>query len=231
MNIFKKIYQLYYKPKIFFPKKTYSMFGEDLIISKYFNNKKKGLYLDVGCYHPLEGSNTYLLYKKGWQGINLDANELSIELFNVARKKDQNFNIAISNKAKKVKIYFRKKINMLNTIDKKTAKINFRKGYQSKYVQTDSLNSVLNKSKFKNKKIDFLNLDIEGNELEALKSFNFKKYRPKSICVEIHNRKKTQNNKYYLKDPVYKLLINKRYKFFWNSEFSFIFLDRLQTKG
>ena len=222
---------MHYRPKIFFPKKTYSMFGEDLIISKYFKNKKKGIYVDVGCYHPLEGSNTYLLYKKGWRGVNLDVNKLSIDLFKIARKKDQNFNIAISNKVKKVKIYYRKKINMLNTIVKKSAKINFKNGYQSKYIQTNSLNSVLNKLNFKNKKIDFLNLDIEGNEFEALKLFNFKKYRPKLICVEIHNHKKKQSNKYYLKDPVYKLLINKRYKFFWKNDFSFIFLDRLQTKG
>ena len=83
---------MYYRPKIFFPKKTYSMFGEDLIVKDFFKKKKKGFYVDVGCYHPLEGSNTYLLYKRGWNGINLDINTLSIELFNVARKEDLNVN-------------------------------------------------------------------------------------------------------------------------------------------
>ncbi len=92
---------MYYRPKIFFPKKTYSMYGEDLIIQNFFKKKTKGFYVDIGCYHPLDGSNTFLLYKKGWNGINVDLNKISIDLFNKARKKDENFNLAISNKKKK----------------------------------------------------------------------------------------------------------------------------------
>ena len=57
--------------------KSYSQEGEDIFLRKIFN-KKKGFYVDVGCYHPLDGSNTYLLYKKGWNGINLDISTLSI---------------------------------------------------------------------------------------------------------------------------------------------------------
>ena len=206
---------MYYRPKIFFPKKTYSMFGEDLIVKDFFKKKKKGFYVDVGCYHPLEGNNTYLLYKKGWNGINLDINSLSIELFNASRKEDHNVNVAVSNQSKKVKIYFRKEINMLNTVDKKFAKSSFQKGFQTKSINSNTLNSILKRSKFKNKKIDFLNLDIEGNELNALKSLDFKKYKPKLICVEIHNHDK--------KNPIYKFLDYKGYKFLWKNGFSFIF--------
>ena len=224
-NIFKYLYYMYYRPKIFFPKKTYSMFGEDLIVKDFFKKKKKGFYVDVGCYHPLEGSNTYLLYKKGWNGINLDISTLSIELFNVARKEDLNVNVAVSNQSKKVKIYFRKKINMLNTINKKFAKSIFKKGFQTKSINSNTLNSILKNSKFKNKRIDFLNLDIEGNELNALKSIDFKKYQPKLICVEIHNFGMIHKNyaDYYKKNPVYKFLNNRGYKILWKNEFSFIF--------
>ena len=101
---------MYYRPKIFFPKKSYSMFGEDLIIKKIFKNKKNGFYVDVGCYHPIDGNNTYLLYKKGWTGINIDLNQTSIELFNIARNNEKNFNVAISNKSQKIKYYYRKKL-------------------------------------------------------------------------------------------------------------------------
>ncbi len=224
-NIFKYLYYMYYKPRIFFPKKTYSMYGEDLFIEKFFKKKQKGFYVDVGCYHPLEGNNTYLLYKKGWKGINLDINTLSIELFDVARKEDHNINVAVSNSPKKVKVYFRKKINMLNTVNKKFAKINFRKGFETKSIDSDTLNSILNRSKFKNKKIDFLNLDIEGNELNALKSIDFKKYKPKLICVEIHNYEMNHKNQTdsYKKNATYKFLNNKGYKILWKNGFSYIF--------
>ncbi len=214
---------MYYRPKIFFPKKTYSMYGEDLIIQNFFKNKKKGYYVDIGCYHPIDGNNTYLLYKKGWSGVNIDINQLSIDLFKKARKDDLNINIAISNKLKKVKLYYRKKINMLNTIDKNFAKINFKKGFSTKTIFSNSLNSILERTKYKNKKIDFLNLDIEGNEINALKSINFKKYKPKLICIEIHNLQSTNNVNYYLKSPIYKFLKNKGYKLLWNNGFSFIF--------
>ena len=215
---------MYYRPKIFFPKKSYSMFGEDLVVQEIFKNKKKGYYVDVGCYHPIDGNNTYLLYKKGWTGINIDLNQTSIELFNIARKNEKNLNIAISNKSQKIKFYYRKKINMLNTINKKFAKNSFKKGFKIGYVQSETLNSILGKSKIKNKKIDFLNLDIEGNEINALKSLNFRKYNPKLICVEIHNNDSSNNLKNYIKkNSIFKFLKKRGYKRIWKNEFSFIF--------
>ena len=96
----KLFYYLFYRTKIFFPKKNYSIFGEDDFVDNYFKNKSDGFYIDVGCYHPLEGNNTHLLYKKGWNGINIDINFYSIELFNFLRKKDINIHSGISQKKK-----------------------------------------------------------------------------------------------------------------------------------
>ena len=224
-EILKYFYYLYYRPKIFFPKKTYSTFGEDLIIEKYFEKKKKGFYVDIGCYHPLEGNNTYLLFKKGWNGINVDVNSLSVDLFNKARVNDYNVNLAVSNQKKRLKIYYRKKINMLNTTSKKLAKIHFRNGFEEKIIGASSLNSIINNSKFKKNKIDFLNIDVEGSELDVLKSLNFKRFKPKLICVEIHNHEEMYNEDldYLKRNAVYKFLIKKGYKIFWNKGFSFIF--------
>ena len=215
---------MFYRPKIFFPKKSYSMLGEDLVVKKFFKNKKKGFYVDVGCYHPIDGNNTYLLFKKGWEGINIDLNKTSIDLFDRARKNDYNLNVAISNKSKKVKFYYRKKINMLNTINKKFAKSSFLKGFKTGVIKSENLNSILKKSKIKNKKIDFLNLDIEGNEIDALKSLNFKMYKPKLICVEIHINTSGRNTHNHIKNnKTYSFLNKKGYKNIWSNEFSFIF--------
>ena len=222
MNFLKYFYYMYYRPKIFFPRKSYSMFGEDLVISKIFKNKKKGIYVDVGCYHPIEGSNTYLLFKKGWNGINIDLNKTSIDLFDKARSGDINLNLAISNKSKKIKYYFRKKINMLNTINQNFAKNYFLKGFKTSYIQSQTLNYILKKFKY-SQKIDFLNLDIEGNEINALKSLNFKKYEPKVICVEIHKTSGRNRKSQIENNPLYKFLKKKGYKYFWNKDFSYIF--------
>ena len=106
----KLLYYSFYRPKIFFSKKNYSVFGEGKFIERYFRNKPKGFYIDVGCYHPLDGNNTRLLYKKGWNGISLDINYYSIELFNFLRKGDINIHSGIYNKKNRLTMYYKKKL-------------------------------------------------------------------------------------------------------------------------
>ena len=74
-NLFSKIYYSKYS------KASYSLSSVDLIIDRIFRDLKKGVYVDVGCNHPIKYNNTYLLYKKGWEGINIDADVNSINLF------------------------------------------------------------------------------------------------------------------------------------------------------
>jgi len=201
------------------------MFGEDLFVQNYFRNKAKGFYIDVGCYHPLEGNNTHLLYKNGWSGINFDINHYSIKLFDFLRKRDLNIHSGISRKKNKLIMHYRKEINMLNTLDEKIAKIHFRNGYKKKNIQVNTLNFFISKKFKKLNKIDFINIDVEGYELDALKSLNFSTYKPQLICIEIHNIKKMYDTNYkYLKsNDVYNYLINKSYKVIWKNKYSFIF--------
>ena len=77
-NFYQKIYilwNLYIKYKIYLKKKTYSAHKEDLIVSKFFRNKKNGFFVDVGCHHPSRINNTFLLYQLGWRGVNIDMNK------------------------------------------------------------------------------------------------------------------------------------------------------------
>tara|TARA_Y100001970_G_scaffold260708_1_gene343052 strand:+ start:288 stop:962 length:675 start_codon:yes stop_codon:yes gene_type:complete len=217
---FSNIYNLYWKHKNFLPKKQYSCFGEDLFVADFFKNQDDGFYVDVGSYHPFFWNNTYLLYKKKWNGINIDANPLSTELFKFARRDDYNFNLAITNKKNnKIKLFYRRKMNVLNTTDESFAKRNFPNGYNTIDVECSSLNNVLDNTKYKNKVIDFLNIDVENTEKDVLDSLSFETYRPKLICVEIHY--KSEEN---LKNNVtWKFLTNKGYKTVWQKKYSFIF--------
>jgi len=217
---FSNIYNLYWKHKNFFPKKQYSCFGEDLFVSDYFKNQDSGFYVDVGSYHPFFWNNTYLLHKKKWSGINIDANPLSTELFKFARRDDYNFNLAITNKRNnKITLYYRRKMNVLNTTDESFAKKNFPNGYETTDIECSSLDSVLSKTKYKGKFIDFLNIDVENTEKDVLESLSFEIYRPKLICVEIHSE--SEEN---LKNNItYKFLLEKGYKIAWQKEYSFIF--------
>ena len=51
---------------------SYSQFGEDLWLADYFSDKRDGFYVDVGAFDPANVSNTLLLYRRGWRGINIE---------------------------------------------------------------------------------------------------------------------------------------------------------------
>ena len=218
-------YYLFYRPKIFFPRNSYSLLGEDIFLKDYFRNQKKGFYIDVGCYHPLSGNNTFLLYKKGWSGMNFDISKYSIELFNFYRKKDKNIWCGISNKKGNKKVFYRKKINMLNTLNKDIAKIHFRNSFKSGLVKVNTLNFFLKKFYGSFKKIDLLKIDVEGEELNVLKSINFKNYKPRLISIEIHNKRHMYDGslKYLKSNKVYKFILHLKYKLIWQNKYSFIF--------
>ena len=224
MNIYEKLrmlHNIYFKNNFLIKKKTYSMDGEDLFIDNFFKNKK-GLYVDVGAYHPLELSNTYLLHKRKWKGINIDINSLSIEYFDFLRPNDINVNLGVAKKNSTKIIYFQKKKSPLNTLNLSHAKKIFSNRFKKKKIETKTLTSILDKTKYKNKKINFLNIDTEGNDLEVLKSLDFKKYKPQLICVELIDHfnpdiKKIKKNK------IYKFLTKKKYKLVWSGHFSHIF--------
>jgi hypothetical protein len=97
----KLLRSIYYQAKIFFNTyiksvftNSYSQYGEDKIIDRLLGYKKSGFYINVGANHPYRFSNTYMFYKKGYRGVNIEPNPISFEKF-LIRKGDINLNIGI----------------------------------------------------------------------------------------------------------------------------------------
>ena len=198
INFFKILYFTFqYLKSKFKPRIINANWGIDIIVNSILKNKKVGIYVDVGCHHPLINNNTYLLFKRGWKGINIDLDYSSVDMFDYFRPNDDNQKIALGDKKGLKNLYFfhnRAPKNTLNELSGKGAKL-------IKKIKTDTLNNIIKKSKIKIKNIDFLTIDVEGNELDVLKGLNLKKYRPKVICLE---------------------LINKNVKFFYEQEISVV---------
>ena len=197
------------------------MDGEDIYINNFFK-KKKGFYVDVGAYHPLELSNTYLLYKKKWNGINIDINSLSIDYFNFLRPDDININIGVSKKNTTKTLYYQKDKSPLNTLNLSHAKKIFANDFKKKKIKTKTLTSIIDKTKYREKIIDFLNIDAEGNDFDVLKSLDFKKYKPQLICIELIDHFNPDKKK-IKKHKIYKFLVQKKYDLVWSGNFSHIF--------
>ena len=164
---------------------SYSQWGEDLIINNLLNKKKKGFYVDIGAYDPTRFSNTKLFYLKGWQGINIEPNSIRINKFYKERPKDLNLNFGVANKNGSLN-FFKFSPQTLSTFSRETAKKYKKQGYQLNEIikiKVLKLSKILEKNT-KKKTIDFLSIDTEGFDLEVLQSNNWKKFKPKVICIE-----------------------------------------------
>ena len=215
MNFYKflSVYLKSFTNKKFF----YSFGGIDNLIQQIFKSQKKGIYIDIGCGHPIKNNNTYLLNKKGWSGINIDLDIDNIELFKIYRPKDLNICAAISDEIKDTDLFFYHSRSALNTIDKKTANYQKAKVTSIEKIKTTTLNNVLGESIYNSSNIDFLSIDVEGSELSVLKNFNFHKFKPKVIVVEYLDLSlnkleiKNLNIQNAMNSEIYKLIISKNY--------------------
>lgn len=165
----------------------FSVNGEDIVLKNIFKNPHKGYYVDIGAYHPINFSNTYALYLRGWRGLNIDAMPGSMKLFEKFRPEDKNIEIGVSDKDEVMKFFIFNE-PALNTFNKEMA--NERNG-KDKYkivktidLETMPLCKILDKYVAPDTVIDYLNIDIEGLDLQVLRSNNWEKYKPSVISVE-----------------------------------------------
>ena len=220
--------KIYYEK---YTKKSYSISNVDLILERIFSKIKNGIYIDIGCNHPIKYNNTYLLHKKGWKGINIDLDIESIKEFKKFRPQDTNICAVVSAKdGIKKNIYIYHSRSAINTVSKKLVDKRSTKPKQIVERVTRSLNNIIENTGFKNKKFNLLSIDIENYEYQVLSSFNFNKYKPDVIVAEIHNIKQkdleiyTQSLDFILKSKLYKLMLKNNYKLVnWiNSDFVFV---------
>lgn len=174
---------------------SWSQEGEDLILTRYFS-QRGGCFIDVGAHHPYRYSNTYRLYRKGWRGVNIDPLPGMKLLFDSERPEDINIECAISTQEGKAH-YYMFNLPQLNTFSKQNADLQKEKWplKEIKSLNVYRLDQILKEIDFA-KKIDLLSIDVEGLEMEVLKSNDWDKYIPKVIVVENLNSEDNSVDKY-----------------------------------
>jgi len=168
--------------------KSYSQEGEDLILMRSFEKKNEGFYVDVGAHHPKRFSNTYLFYKKGWSGINIDARPGSMDLFRKARSRDVNLEVPISENPETLTYYMFNEPGLngfSKSLSESRSGLNGYKIESTIELKSDRLDNILDEHLPKGKAIDFLSIDVEGLDFQVLKSLDLARYKPKFILVEI----------------------------------------------
>ncbi len=174
------------KPRYF--RHSFAQEGEDLILASFFEGRRDGFFVDVGAHHPRRFSNTYHFYLfRGWRGINIDATPGSMTAFRRARPQDINIEAAISDERHTLEFFVFNE-SALNTFDPALAAE--RDGFQSfaitrkVSINTAPLREILDQRLPTGTKIDFLSVDVEGLDLNVLRSNNWEKYRPTVVLAE-----------------------------------------------
>ena len=158
-----------------------------MILNRVFEGKANGFYVDVGAHHPTRFSNTYLFYRRGWRGINIDAMPGSMSEFEKLRPEDENVEALISSKRKKIEFFLFNE-PALNTCDAELArKRNGLSTYRlvgTTMIESQTLSEVLERHLSPKQSIDFLSIDVEGMDLDVLCSNDWKRFTPTIILAE-----------------------------------------------
>jgi Methyltransferase FkbM domain len=209
-----------------------SQLAEDIIIlhllNYYVKKPLSKFYVDVGAYHPKKYSNTMFLHAQGWRGINIDINQDTIYEFENSRPNDINICTGISKKiGNEIYYKFGNGWDAANTASGEFANKILKNSsvtlLSKEMIATDTLENVLNKNMPTNVEIDYLDIDIEGLDREVVESFDFDKFRPKILSVELHDAD-LMNLK---NDKTIAYLLENRYQLMSINLVSFIFIDKL----
>ncbi len=149
---------------------SWSQAAEDLATLAVLGHIQNGRYLDIGAHHPTRFSVTRHLFQRGWTGVNVDANSDLLAEFFRARPGDVSINYCVGDKTEYLLSVFNETaISTVNpTWDKKFIdEDNIKNTVRT--VPGISLKEILD-TYFPTKGPDFLNVDIEGADYDAIRS-------------------------------------------------------------
>jgi FkbM family methyltransferase len=168
---------------------SFSQHGEDNQILKVLVEAgEREPFLDIGCNHPFRLSNTYLLYRHGWRGVCVDPLPRYRPLFARWRSEDRFVNAAVGTSPGS-RTLFEFESDVLSTLDNEVAEHYIKAGYRLRrrqMVHTKTVDGILEEAGIRGR-LSFISLDIEGNELDALRSMDLGRWRPRLICIEAKN--------------------------------------------
>ena len=216
----------------------YSQIGQDkYFIENFTRPGDKGFFVDVGAHDGITMSNTLALEKMGWKGLGI---EVSDELFEQATRnrtcKIVNECVFHSNDEEKVlEIPMNAPIAEGNSLlirikDLQSYNSSFKEQFKQTTTfvkRTKTLTKIFEENDVPHV-IDFMTIDIEGADYDALLGLDYTKYKIRFLTIEWGGSDRT-----YL-DKIQRLLESKGYKLHrinkWDAEFIPIIVSALIPK-
>lgn len=212
---------------------SWSQAGEDRIIANALHTfcglqSIDGLfYIDIGGSDPERDNNTRYLYRRKGNGIILEPNHELAENFRQLRPRDIVLEAGVSfSPALRYATYynFGSRFNGYNTFSKERAEYILNQKHLSFHTEEKELISLqtLWETYCMEKDVHLLSLDVEGLEMDILKTFNLHKNRPWILCIESDQ----DDFSPYAKHPLIDFLSEQNYILAANSGINYIFIAR-----
>jgi len=207
---------------------SYSQAGEDAVLRFLFNDKKINniRYLEIGTNIPDFGNNTYLFYKSGSRGVCVEADKTLIPQIRKLRPGDTVINAGVAVSNDKEADFYIFESSGINTFDKAEAEKRAAMGtYKIKEVtQVPLLNiNTIIEQNFK-KCPDLLSIDIEGFDLDVLKSIDYARFQLPVICAETCTYSENHIRK---KDPsIANFMLGTGYEIYADTYINTIFVNK-----
>jgi FkbM family methyltransferase len=158
--------------------------AEEWIIRGFFNDRRGGVFLDVGANSYKNDSTTDALEKTlGWSGVAVEPQPQFAEDYARFRPRTILVQAFASDHSGTTTLYVPERWPGLASSDPAYVAGNAGKVIAMQ-VQMMTLDSILTQAKVD--KLDFMSMDIENAEPVALAGFSIERYRPTLACVEAH---------------------------------------------
>lgn len=160
----------------------YSSGNEEVVIRDFFQDRRDGFFLDVGCLTPIANNNTYYLEEQlGWSGLAVDALAAYEKAWKQTRPKSRFFAFAVTKRAgETVPFYTSRSRPNKSSLNRKSVMVFDRNPIEIQ-VPTITLNKLLDDNGVT--KVDFVSIDISGSELDALEGFDLGRFKPDLVAV------------------------------------------------
>jgi len=161
---------------------SYSQFGEDLLVQEILGYERRDIfYIDIGAFHPISKSNTYIFYKRGGRGICVEPNPRARALWRQFRPRDifvskgatggESCHLSyVMDPASEAQNSFQTKSNSGSSLQHEVECVNIRR-LVAEFLPSEQT-------------VDLLSVDCEGMDIDLIRNFPFELVRPRVVVVE-----------------------------------------------
>lgn len=161
----------------------YSEREEEWLIRDFFQDRRGGVFVDVGAHHFKSSSKTFYLEEKlGWSGLAIEPQREFAEEYQKYRPRTKFLPFFVSDVSNaKARLYLLDGMRSVASSNEAFVR-QFGNPSEVREVPAITLTDLLDAEHIT--RLDLLTIDIELHEPHALKGFDIDRFKPSLVCIE-----------------------------------------------